>query len=74
MTHLGPKRRRNGALRSRSLRPVQAPLNVGTAVVRLVAPGVVLSVVGGLHERVHLSRRCDSMAVHVGCDFQGLLC
>jgi hypothetical protein len=34
-------------------------------VVPLVAPDVVLSVVGGLHERVHSSRRLrDSMAVH----------
>src|ERR1700738_1325873 len=32
--------------------PSRPPLNVGTAVVPLVAPGVVLSVVGGLYERM----------------------
>ena len=38
--------------RFRSLHPVQAPLNVGTDVVSFAVPGVVLSVEGGLHERV----------------------
>ena len=32
--------------------PVQAPLNVAHGVIPFAAPGVVLSVVGGLYERV----------------------
>ena len=42
----------NGALRARPLSPVQAPLNALGRVIPFTAPGVVLSVVGGLYERV----------------------
>ena len=55
----------NIALHSRPLSPLsRPPLNVATGVIPFTTPGAVLSVVGGLHERVHSSRRLrDGMAV-----------
>jgi hypothetical protein len=52
----------NIALHSRPLSPLsRPPLNVATGVIPFTTPGVVLSVVGGLHARV--ASRLTSIAL-----------